>query len=262
MIDIGANLANESFSSDLPAVLERALQHQVEKIIVTGSSVASSHAALALAQSHPGLLYATAGLHPHAADDFDASSIDQFQRLCAEPEVVAIGETGLDFNRNYSSQANQLRSFEAHLALADSIHKPLFLHERDAFDSFYAIIRKHPSLCERAIVHCFTGDQAALKAYLDLGLRIGITGWICDKKRGAELRQIISYAPLERLMIETDAPYLIPHREQLKNQLAHKHRNEPWTLGYTASALAEAMSIELAEVKNTTRENALRFFGL
>lgn len=262
MIDIGANLTNESFAADIGEVLERAKKNNIEKIIVTGSSVASSQAALELAQQHPDFLYATAGLHPHAADDFNEDTLDTFKALIQKKAVVAVGETGLDFNRNFSSQENQIRSFEAHLNFAEQTHKPVFLHERDAFDTFHPIMRQHPGLCARAIVHCFTGNLDALKAYLDLGLYIGITGWICDKKRGAQLREIIRYAPIDRLMIETDAPYLMPHRDRLKSKMTHKNRNEPWTLGYTAQALADAHELDVQAVHKKTRDTAVAFFRL
>ena len=262
MIDIGANLTNESFASDINEVLERAKKNHVEKIIVTGSSVTSSQAALELAQQHPNFLYATAGLHPHAADDFNEETLATFKALIQEDAVVAVGETGLDFNRNFSSQENQIHSFEAHLAFAKQTHKPVFLHERDAFDIFHPIMRQHPELCTRAIVHCFTGSLDALKAYLDLGLYIGITGWICDKKRGVQLREIIRYAPIDRLMIETDAPYLMPHRDQLKNKMTHKNRNEPWTLTYTAQALADSLELDIEVVHKKTRDTTVDFFNL
>ncbi|MBT8149301.1 MAG: TatD family hydrolase, partial [Gammaproteobacteria bacterium] len=170
MIDIGANLAGEAFAKDLAAVLARASEHGVKKIIVTGSSLADSEAALALSRAHPGVLYATAGIHPHAASQLESGSIAQLAQLLAHPAVVAIGETGLDFNRNYSSSDDQMQSFEAHLQLARQVDKPLFLHERDAFEPFFELMREHSSLGERAVLHCFTGNRKALKSYLDLGM--------------------------------------------------------------------------------------------
>ena len=262
MIDIGANLTNESFKDDLESVLERAQEAKVSSIIVTGSNVSSSQQALELALQYPQYLYATAGMHPHEADSFNDATINEFRHLLSNPAVIAIGETGLDFNRNFSTQENQIRAFEAHLELAYQIDKPLFLHERDAFDALHGIMRQHPKLCERAVVHCFTGNQNALKHYLDLGLYIGITGWLCDKKRGATLREIMQYAPLERLMIETDAPYLIPHKERVQNTLKHKRRNEPWTLRHIAKLLAELKDVEEAELIEAVTDNTRRFFSL
>jgi len=262
MIDIGANLANESFCDDLDEVLARARQAHVEKIIVTGSSVQSSAAAFELTRLHSGYLYSTAGLHPHEADHFNSDDIDTFKNLLTEPAVVAIGETGLDYNRNFSSPENQRKAFAAHLELADSVEKPLFLHERDAFDDMYAMLREHPRLCSRSVVHCFTGNENTLSHYLSLGCYIGITGWICDKKRGQQLRDIIQLAPLERLLIETDAPYLTPHKEQLHKQLKRKHRNEPWTLKHTAEALAKATASSVEKIVEHTTNNAQQLFNL
>jgi TatD DNase family protein len=262
MIDIGANLASESFYDDIDEVLVRARQAHVEQIIVTGSSVLSSVAALKLARLHPGYLFSTAGIHPHEADNFKADDIATFSELLADPQVVAIGETGLDFNRNFSSKENQISAFETHLELATKLEKPLFLHERDAFETLYPIMRNHHQLCNRSVVHCFTGSKHALQHYLDLGCYIGITGWICDKKRGQQLREIIQYAPLDRLLIETDAPYLTPHKEKLQKQLKRKHRNEPWTLEYTAKALAEATANSCEKVVEQTTKNARNLFKL
>jgi len=262
MIDIGANLANSLFLPDLDQVLDRARKAGVSHIVVTGSDKDSSALARDLAGTHPHFLYATAGLHPHHASDLSEDLLSGFSKLLQYREVVAIGETGLDYFRDFSPRKDQQQSFIAHLELAESVHKPLFLHERDACEDFRAIMQSHSALCERAIVHCFTGNLTTLKSYLDMGMYIGITGWICDKKRGAELREIIHYAPLDRLMIETDAPYLTPHIDGLKKQLTHKHRNEPWTLQYTAVALAEALNLDEETVRNTTADTARKFFGL
>ena len=168
----------------------------------------------------------------------------------------------MDFNRNFSTADNQRQAFAAQIALANSYNKPLFLHERDAFDDFYNILADNKNTAIKAVVHCFTGSQQALKAYLDLGLYIGITGWISDKKRGANLREIIKYAPLDRLMIETDAPYLTPQQAGLKNQLTKKHRNEPWTLPYTAATLADCLGVETSKLIESTTRTSKEFFGL
>lgn len=262
MIDIGANLAAKSFADDIDDVLSRARQHHVEKVIVTGSCADSNEQALALTRRHKGFLFATAGLHPHHASTFNSDILQQVRIHAQLPEVVAIGETGLDFNRNFSPVDAQINAFKAHLNLAEEIDKPLFLHERDAFHDFSKLLKEHQSLCERAVVHCFTGSEEALTTYLELGCYIGITGWICDEKRGKRLREIIRHAPLDRLMIETDAPYLTPHKKLVSPKLTHKHRNEPWTLSYTATALAEALNTSVETVKAETANNAERFFRL
>ena len=262
MIDIGANLSNPSFDNDLTEVLQRAKDAKLQAVIVTGTSVESSKAALALAEQQPNFLYATAGVHPHDADSYNNDIEKQISAMLGNSNIVAVGETGLDFNRNFSTPDNQRHAFEAQIALANHYQKPLFLHERDAFEDFHSIILANKNEQTQAIVHCFTGSETALKAYLDLGLYIGITGWISDKKRGANLREIIKYAPLDRLMIETDAPYLTPQQAGLKNQLSKKNRNEPWTLPYTAATLAECLGVKTEVLIEKTTENTNNFFNL
>ncbi len=262
MIDIGAKLTNSSFSTDLPDVIERARSAGIKAILITGTDSKTSLSARAVANDYPKYLYSTAGVHPHDADSYSDADENILNDLLAHSNVVAVGETGLDFNRNYSTPSNQLTAFEAQLALAHCHKKPLFLHERDAFKALYGVLRGNRDSFSNAVIHCFTGDRAALRAYLDLGLFIGITGWICDKKRGELLRDIIRYAPIDRLMIETDAPYLTPHRGKLKSQLAQKNRNEPWTLRYTAAALANALSLDTETLIAATSQNACRFFNL
>ena len=267
MIDIGANLSNKSFKQDLDEVIERAKQHALDAIIVTGTDLSSSRQAIALSEQHPNYLYATAGLHPHHADDFTTTLKEALQQLIQHPKTVAVGETGLDFNRNFSTPANQENAFTEQIELAIEYQKPLFLHERDATQRFSAIMqtyRDHIGVEKpiNAVVHCFTGNETALKTYLDMGLFIGITGWLCDKKRGEELRDIIQYAPIERLMIETDAPYLTPNKETLNSLLAIKHRNEPWTLKYTANQLAQCLNIDSPTLQKITRKNSRLFFQL
>ena len=262
MIDIGANLANSSFSSDLEEVLTRAKQAGLERIIVTGSCFDSNNDAIALAHSYPDFLSSTAGLHPHYASQWDDNMREQVESLLLQDAVVAIGETGLDYNRNFSPPDAQRHAFENLLDIAEQHGKPLFLHQRDAHEDFHAMLSNHPSLPERTVVHCFTDTEDALLDYLDMGCYIGITGWICDKKRGSRLRDIVRNIPLDRLMIESDAPYLMPHREQLRSSMAQKNRNEPHTLYYVAKQIAECTKQREEHIVETTYQNAKRFFKL
>lgn len=262
MIDIGANLANSSFSTDLEDVVTRAKQAGLEKIIVTGSCFASNRDALALTRSYPDFLYSTAGLHPHYASQWDDTVRKQIESLIEENTVVALGETGLDYNRNFSPPEAQRHAFENLLDIAEQYSKPLFLHQRDAHADFYAILSNHPALFERAVVHCFTDTEDALLDYIEKGCFIGITGWICDKKRGSTLREIVKHIPLDRLMIESDAPYLMPHRDQLKSSMAHKNRNEPHTLNYVAKQIGESTGQSEQHIIEMTTANAKRFFKL
>lgn len=258
LIDIGANLTHASFQDDLPQVLQRAQHAGVSAIVVTGTSLAGSRAAQALAAAHAPL-YATAGVHPHEAANCDAETIAALKTLLTQPKVVAVGECGLDFNRNYSPHPDQEKWFVAQVELACELGKPLFLHSRDAHPRFAEILRAHRDRLPAAVAHCFTGEAAELRAYLDLDLYIGITGWICDERRGAHLHGLVGEIPAERLMLETDAPYLTPRslRPQPKSR-----RNEPAFLPHILDTVATALGVPAPELARQTAENARRFFRL
>ena len=258
LVDIGANLAHDSFDADRGAVLQRAREAGVTRIVVTGSSADSSRKALALAQAHPGALFATAGLHPHHAAEYSAEHAALFRDLATHAEVVALGECGLDYFRNYAPHADQRRAFTAQLELAVEARKPVFLHQRDAHADFLPILKEHRAQLADVVVHCFTDTQAALEEYLMLDCHIGITGWICDERRGLGLREAARHIPDDRLLIETDAPYLLPRTAP---KPPHR-RNEPMYLPYVARALAEARGQTEAHVAQVTTDNARRFFRL
>lgn len=256
LVDIGANLTHASFHADLPAVLERAAAAGVSRLVVTGTSVEESRAAVRLATGHPAL-YATAGVHPHHARDCDAATIPALREIAADPKVVAIGECGLDFNRNYSPHPSQEQWFEVQVELALELGKPLFLHSRDAHPRFAEVLRRYRPA--KAVAHCFTGEREELHAYLELGLYIGITGWICDERRGAHLLDLVKEIPDDRLLLETDAPYLTPRdlRPQPKAR-----RNEPAFLPHILATVARALGRPGAVVAEQTTANARRLFGI
>lgn len=258
LVDIGANLTHASFRADLPEVLARAREAGVGAIIATGTSIAGSRAAQALAAGHA-QVFATAGVHPHEAAHCNEDTIAQLRALLAEPGVVAVGECGLDFNRNYSPHPDQERWFVAQLELACALGKPLFLHSRDAHPRFADILRAHRDRLPAAVAHCFTGQADELRAYLDLDLHIGITGWICDERRGAHLHALVREIPPGRLMLETDAPYLTPRsmRPQPRDR-----RNEPAFLPHVLDTVARALGRPAADVARETGDNARRFFRL
>jgi TatD DNase family protein len=257
LIDIGANLTNKVFGPDLDGVLERARAAGVTTIVVTGTSPALSEAAAALTV-RPGL-FSTAGIHPHLAEQATPADHDRLRLLLAHPKVVAVGECGLDYNRNYSSRVTQVSCFEAQLSLAADLGKPVFLHERDASGEFLAILGRHRPRLSRAVVHCFTGNRDSLEAYLDLDLHIGITGWICDERRGLHLRELIPRIPPNRLMIETDAPYLLPRSMPTPPR---DRRNEPAFLPHVLAAVASAAARAPEVVARETTTTARAFFGL
>lgn len=259
LIDIGANLTHDSFDNDFDEVLARAKQQDISHMVVTGASPEGNEKAVALARQHPGFLYATAGVHPHHATETTDQVLARIRELVAMPEVVAIGETGLDFFRDFSPRDAQERSFEAHLEIAADTGSPMFLHERDSHPTFAEILRPWRGKLRNAVVHCFTGEIDALYAYRDLDCYIGLTGWICDERRGTHLLPIIKEIPADRLMIETDAPYLMPRTIQPKPRT---RRNEPQYLPWICRFIADVLGEQYEDVARRTTANARRFFGL
>lgn len=259
LVDIGANLAHDSFDEDRDAVIEAARDAGLGAIVVTGSSVDSSADALTLARQWPGFLFSTAGVHPHHARDLDAKTIGQLREIAAAPEVVAMGECGLDYFRDFSPRSDQAKAFERQLELAAELQMPVFLHEREAHADFIALVSSYADRLPGAVAHCFTGSEAELDKNLALGLYIGITGWICDERRGAHLKELVRNIPLDRLMIETDAPYLLPR--DLAPRPASR-RNEPRYLPQILSTIAASLDADPAEIARATAENSVRFFGL
>lgn len=259
LVDIGANLTHSSFQHDLTAVLDRAAAQGVDQLVVTGASRDGSPQALALAQAHPGRLFATAGVHPHHADEYDADCDALLRELVAAPQVRAVGETGLDYHRDLSPRPTQQFAFERQLQIALDCGKPLFLHQRDAHDDFMAILRPVRDRLAAVVVHCFTGTREELFDYLDLDCHVGITGWICDERRGTHLREIVGNVPLDRLMIETDSPYLLPRN--LKPMPSHR-RNEPMYLAHICAEVARDRGESLETTAAGTTATARAFFGL
>lgn len=257
LLDIGLNLAHDSFDHDRDAVIQRAVDAGVTRMLITGSSLESTRAAIDLVQRHPERMRCTAGVHPHHAVELDASQLQAFDELARRSEVVAVGECGLDYFRNFSPRDAQLKAFEAQLELGAEVGKPVFLHQRDAHEDFLKIMRKHRPRLAGGVAHCFTAGLDEARAYLDLDLYIGITGWICDERRGHHLREVVRHIPAERLLIETDAPYLLPRDLQPKPQ---SRRNEPMYLPHVLAAIAEARGEPVAALAEITTANALRLF--
>jgi TatD DNase family protein len=260
--DIGINLTSKQFKNDIAAVIQKAIAAEVQPMVLTGTSISNSLQAAALALQYPGVLYATAGIHPHDAKHFNNDSIVALRHLLAQPHVVSAGECGLDFDRDFSPRPVQEKCYEAQLQLAVEINKPLFLHERAAFERLNAITDNFLAVLPKAVVHCFTGSITEAKIYLDKGFYLGFTGAISDAKRFAHLKEVIAYTPLNRLMIETDAPFMLP-----KNVPGHllppyyERRNEPAFLPYVAATIAQIKNITEENVALQTSANAKSFFG-
>jgi len=259
LADIGVNLADKRFDEDRYAVLERAREAGVALQVLTGISVADSRAAVELAQGADDL-FTTAGVHPHVSREFDEPARAGLIELLEEPKVRAVGETGLDFNRDFSPRPDQERAFEEQLALAAERKLPVFLHQRDAHERFLPILLAFRDQLPGAVVHCFTGSRAELFDYLDLDCHIGITGWLCDERRGGELRQMVPEIPLTRLLVETDAPFLMPR--DLPYKPAVRRRNEPAHLPWIVHRLAQCMDRDETELIRASWANTLTFFNL
>ncbi|MEZ4220626.1 MAG: TatD family hydrolase [Polyangiaceae bacterium] len=260
LVDIGANLTHRSFSADLDGVLERARNAGVRQLVVTGTSASASRAAAHLARTHSDRLWCTAGIHPHNAKELSSSSIAALREMATAPgsRVVAIGECGLDFDRDFSPRSVQRECFAAQLALAVELRLPVFLHEREAHQEFLAILREHRRNLVGAVVHCFTSGPAELERYLGLDCHIGITGWITDPRRGEVLRRAAARIPLPRLMLETDAPFLLPAGARA----LRPRRNEPAFLPHVLNSVAAALELSPRDVAAQTTRTARRFFAL
>jgi TatD DNase family protein len=259
LIDIGSNLTHESFAADRDAVMVRALEAGVRRQVVTGADLGSSNQAAALAAAHAAQLSSTAGVHPHHAQSFDAAGRAELYDLVHRPQVVAVGECGLDYYRNFSPPDAQRAAFVAQLEIAAAVRKPVFLHQRDAHDDFAAILKEFRGSLVGGVAHCFTGGRSELEEYLQLDLYIGVTGWVNDERRGQSLREAVLHIPADRLMVETDAPYLLP-RDLVPRPKSR--RNEPCYLPHIARTVAHLRGENLQSVAESTLRNATVFFGL
>jgi TatD DNase family protein len=259
LVDIGANLTHDSFDADRDAVLKRAAAAGVRQMVVTGASEQGSRDAVALAERYPGRLFATCGVHPHHASDYNEATHATLSELLQHPCVVSAGECGLDYFRDFSPREAQRDAFRRQLDLAAERGLPVFLHQRDAHDDFLRILEPYLATIPRAVAHCFTGERHMLQAYLELGLFIGITGWICDERRGAHLLEFVAEIPDGRLLIETDAPYLLPRTLRPRPK---SRRNEPSFLPEILRVLAAARDADPLTVAAHSTANARRFFDL
>jgi len=259
LIDIGVNLAHDSFDADRDAVMQRAAAAGVMQMIVTGASEGGTRKAIELSQRHPGVLFATAGVHPHHAADLTLEARQTLQELAQDPAVVSVGECGLDYFRDFSPRDLQRRAFGWQLEIAVKTQKPVFLHQRDAHDDFLAILREHAPRLAGGVAHCFTAGEKERDAYLELGLHVGITGWICDERRGLHLREVVKGIPANRLLLETDAPYLLPR--DLK-PAPKSRRNEPHFLPHVAAAVSAARGESMETLARTATDNTRRLFRL
>ncbi|WP_440903496.1 TatD family hydrolase [Catenovulum sp. SX2] len=259
LFDIGVNLTNSQFDKDRADVVENATLAGVENFVITSTNIKETQKAIELLVDFPNL-YTTAGCHPHDAKDFLPEDIDFLQQAYQQnSRVVAIGECGLDYNRDFSPRDIQRQVFAAQLQLAEQLAAPLFLHQRDAHADFVQLLQQNVSDFSKTVVHCFTGEADELAAYIEMGCYIGITGWVCDERRGQHLLPLLDKIPADRLLIETDAPYLIPRHIQKKTK---SRRNQPVYLVEICEFIAQQLGISFAQLASQTRENSLRFFQI
>ena len=255
--DIACNFTSERFNKDLDDVIKRAIANKITKFGLICSRMSDLNKLLKIYKQYSKSMFYTIGVHPHHANEINDVYLKKLKNVITTNNPHAIGETGLDFFRNLSTYEQQIYVFEEQIKIAIDTNKPLFLHQRDSHDDFIKILRKYSSDISKAVVHCFTGTQGQLDDYLELDCYIGITGWICDEKRNVELRKAIKKIPLEKLMIETDCPYLIPKNlvEKPKN-----NRNEPTNLNHIINEIAVLMEIDIDILRKQTFENTINYF--
>ncbi len=259
LIDICFNFTHKSFRRDEEDVLRRAINVGVTTLMVTGASAEESCQAIELAERYPEYLYASVGVHPHLSRDWNRDTFAHLRELAQHDQVKAIGEAGLDYNRNFSPPEAQRHAFERQIELACDLGLPLFLHERDAHQDLVTILRPYLHDLHEVVVHCFTGTGEQLDTYLKMDFHIGITGWICDMRRGHHLHELVKRIPLNRLMIETDAPYLLPRDLVTRPK---DRRNEPSFLPHILRTIAMHMGLSVDTVGKSTTQTARRFFRL
>ena len=259
LIDIGLNLASHRFHNDWEQVVARAHAAGVERFILTGTSLKiSKDVALLTEKMAPRTAYFTAGVHPHYASELTADGLADLRTLLTHPNAVAVGETGLDYHRDLSPRSVQRAALEAQVELACTVNKPLFLHERDAAADLLAILDNAKGRLPRCVVHCFTGSVDVAQQYIERGFYVGITGWVGQQKRNQDLLEAMRVIPPERIMLETDAPYLTPpgYKPGIPG------RNEPAALPRVAELLALARGVTVEQVRADAHAATLRFFGL
>ncbi|WOT04826.1 TatD family hydrolase [Shewanella youngdeokensis] len=258
-MDVAVNIIGSRLETDIHRMIEDAGALGVSSMVVIGSHIDESSQAIELCGAHPETLYSTVGVHPHHASQWNAQSCERIKQLSSAPCVVAIGECGLDYNRDFSPREQQRQAFAEQLQIAVDLQRPVLMHERDAHADFLAILKQYRPHLPAALLHCFTGNRESLDAYLELDLHLGITGWVCDERRGQELAELVPLIPDDRIVIETDSPYLLPRSMRPKPKSS---KNEPKYLPYIANYIATLRGQPSAVFAQQTYENSRSFFGL
>jgi TatD DNase family protein len=256
LFDSHCHLDDRSFLKDLDDVIMQARQVGVEKIMVVGITQKSCRLAVKLADKNPGI-FASVGIHPHDVKDCTKEVIESLKKLAGNKKVKAWGETGLDFNRMFSPRALQEKWFVRQIEVAQELGLPLIFHERDSKGRFSEMLKNHLGSNAKGVVHCFSGNKKELFDYLSMGLYIGITGIITIESRGAELRKLVTEIPADRLLIETDAPYLTPAPQKNKTR-----RNEPAFVSSVLLKIAEVRQEDPQELSLKIWKNTHRLYGI
>jgi TatD DNase family protein len=255
LIDSHAHIQGKEYAGEVGAIIERAQAAGVEKIIAVGGAgdMSSNTEAMLIADAFPNV-YATLGMHPHDAKDVGSEELARLQDLTSHRKVVAVGETGLDYYYSHSPHDVQRRVFARFIHMARETGLPIVVHERDAARDVAALLRSEGGGELRGVIHCFTGNDQAARAYLDLGFYLSFTG-IITFKNAAALRDVVRNVPLERLLVETDSPYLtpVPHRGK---------RNEPAYVRFVAEMIAAVKEVEFEKIAETTTRNVQELFGI
>jgi TatD DNase family protein len=254
LVDTHSHVDARQFASDREAVIAAAFEAGIGMLVDPGCDLPSSHAAVDLAAQHPGRIFAGVGIHPHDASSFTDEALAELRALAGQPGVVAIGETGLDYFRMLSPRDQQLRSLEHQLALARDLNLPIILHNRDSHADLMALLREHAQGL-RGVFHCFSGDRQMAEECLAFpGFYLSFAGPVTYRANTA-LAEVAAWAPLERVLVETDSPYLTPHPFRGR-------RNEPKQVALVAAKLAELRGLPLDTIADITTSNARALFGL
>ena len=256
LFDIACNFSSEQFDDDLLEVIERAKLNNVSKFLIISASLKDFPKLHQIYTNYLEDSFFTIGTHPHHANEINADEIQIMREMIKLYKPSCVGETGLDFFRNLSTYDEQIYAFEEQIKLSIEFNKPLYLHQRDAHKDFISLVKKYKNDISKAVVHCFTGTHKELEDYLDLGFYIGLTGWICDERRNVELRESIRSIPLDKLMVETDSPFLIPRNLEKKPR---NNRNEPSFLPHIVNEIATLVGLEKNELVDITYKNTIKF---
>lgn len=256
MVDIGANLTHKSFERDLDDVIFQSFKANLQAVIVTGTTIKGSLNAMKLCEKYGKNynIFSTGGVHPHNADDYDLKMEKELVGLIETKMIKAVGECGLDFDRNFSTEKHQINCFDSQIKLALKYKLPLFLHERKAHKQFLEVLDRYDLKDICVVVHCFSGNSLEVKEYIMRGFYIGVTGWICDDRRNMDLLAAMKHIPLDKLMIETDSPFLSPNRKE--------RRNVPSNVFLVAKKIAKILNKSEEEIIKATTANAVKVFNL